>query len=160
MPRVRGRGHRLLAHLALVHVPRRLVEVRQGDRAGEVAQEARLPDLLVGGRRVGLVAGDAHVHVNLEQEAKHKKSQNERLIFLLLMECVVRLHLQMNVHVNCTCSKVPISSMSFMARFTTGLIILDGPVKMNRPGNCPAFALGGNSTYSKKSPKEIAQKLH
>ena len=68
VPCVRGRGHRLLAHLALVHVPRRLVEVRQGDRAGEVAQEARLPDLLVRGRRVGLVAGDAHVHVNLEQE--------------------------------------------------------------------------------------------
>ena len=65
---MRGRGHRLLAHLALVHVPRGLVEVREGDRAREVAQEARLPDLLVGGRGVGLVASDAHVHVNLAKQ--------------------------------------------------------------------------------------------
>ena len=65
---MRGRGHRLLAHLALVHVPRGLVEVRQGDRAGQVAQEARLPDLLVGGRGVRLVSSDADVHVNLERQ--------------------------------------------------------------------------------------------
>ena len=68
VPGVRGRGHRLLAHLALVHVPRGLVEVRQGDRAGEVAQEARLPDLLMGGRGVRLVSSDADVHVNLARQ--------------------------------------------------------------------------------------------
>ena len=63
---MRGRGHGLLAHLALVHVPGGLVEVGEGDGAGQVAEEARLADLLVRRRPgVGLVPRYAHVHVDL-----------------------------------------------------------------------------------------------
>jgi hypothetical protein len=65
---VGGRGHGLLSHLALVHVPRRLVKVGQGDGAGQVAQKASLPDLLVSRARMSLLPGDADLHVDLEGE--------------------------------------------------------------------------------------------
>ena len=61
-----GAGHGLLAHLTLVHVAWRLVEVWQGDGAGQVGEEAGGPDLLVGGQPgAGLRFSNAHLQVDL-----------------------------------------------------------------------------------------------
>jgi len=64
MPGMEWAGHGLLAHLTLVHVARRLVEIRERDGAGEVGEEAGGADLPVGGEaghRLPLPNRDLHV---------------------------------------------------------------------------------------------------
>ena len=64
MPGVDGAGHGLLAHLTLVHVAGGLVEVGEGDGAGQVGEEAGGPDLAVrgqAGQRLALSHGNLQV---------------------------------------------------------------------------------------------------
>ena len=71
--RVHGRAHRLLGHLALVHVARALVEVRPWRKGRHCAQKCRRAALLVRCGEAGAAACAAvrapNVHVRLLQRA-------------------------------------------------------------------------------------------
>lgn len=57
-----------LTHLALVHVPRTLVVIREGDEVGDHTQQAVREELLVcGNSSKNLVLKDGNVHEELEQ---------------------------------------------------------------------------------------------
>lgn len=62
-----------LTHLALVHVPRTLVVIREGDEVGDHTQQAVREELLVCGNSTkNLVLEDGDVHEELEQREGRK----------------------------------------------------------------------------------------
>ena len=57
-----------LTHLALVHVSRTLVVIRERDEAGDYTQQAVREELLVGGNSSqNLILKDSNVHEDLEK---------------------------------------------------------------------------------------------
>jgi hypothetical protein len=70
VPGVCGRGHGLLAHLTLVHVPGALVEVGQWDGPGQVTHERSLVQLHMGGLHfeiLGVTIANGNVQVYLKK---------------------------------------------------------------------------------------------
>mmetsp|Transcript_829 Transcript_829/g.1613 ORF Transcript_829/g.1613 Transcript_829/m.1613 type:complete len:233 (+) Transcript_829:944-1642(+) len=71
---VRG-PHRLLTHLALVHVPRRLVEIGEWGHGGDDGQHGGGGDLFVGGlalSEIVVCARDLHIHLLLSPDPLDK----------------------------------------------------------------------------------------
>lgn len=67
-----------LTHLALVHVPRTLVVIREGDEVGDHAQQAVREELLVcGDATKHLVLKDGDVHEELEQREGRKRGTEQ-----------------------------------------------------------------------------------